>query len=294
MHGAELPGKVFCFGFLLALLSLAGCRTPEPQNEVNTDVAPLVEAGDRAVARADYGTAIASYRQAFQRTPWNTRLKRALAAAHAERAARSRDQAGLGGLRSAEEDLRAALALYPDDDQLQKNLAIVLVEQAAREADPVRAGAMREEARGFSPEVVEAVPVVQVRLERQLDLAHESIERGQLEAAITTLEGLLANHPEHAGVTILLARARVRQGSELAQRGDLAGAGAALDRAVELYASLDHCRAEACETAELEMAHQNRIRAWLYANRFENARRALLDAEAAGLSFPKLRESLPD
>jgi tetratricopeptide (TPR) repeat protein len=273
---------------------LAGCVSSQRQSVTEMDVTALIESGDRALARADYDTAVASYQQALERTPWNTRLKRALAAAYAKRAASARDQEGLAGLRLAEDDLRAALQLLPDDEALRRNLAVVLVEQAARQGDPARAGAMREEARGFAPDVVEAAPVVQVRVERQLDLAYELIERGQFEAAIETLERLHAQHPEHAGVSALLARAQIQQGTRLAERGNFSAAGACLDRAIELYAILDHCRADACDVGEFELAHQNRIRLWLHANNLENARRALSDAEAMGLSFPELREALPD
>jgi tetratricopeptide (TPR) repeat protein len=286
---------LLCGLLVPALSCLAACGATRSQLERSEDtetVAPLVATAERAVAREDYDTAIASYGEAYARTPWNLRLKRALAAAYAERAAHSREQKRLGALRAAERDLRTALRLFPDDPALQRNLGIVLLEQAAREMDASRAGALREEARRYAPDVVEETPIVQVRLERRLDLAFELIELGKLEAAIGELERIHAEYPEHAGATRLLARAQVRKGTELAARANYEGAGVRFGRAVELYASLEHCRTGECERADLKLAHQNRITAWLNANRRDEARRALEDASLAGLRFPELRREL--
>ncbi len=255
-------------------------------------MASLVAAAEHALERADYDTAVASYREAYTRTPWNTRLARALAAAYAERAAASRDQGGLAKLRAAERDLGAALELLPDEPALQRSLAVVLVDRAALELDPTRAGALREAARAIAPDVVEAAPLETLALERRLDLAHELASQGRLEAALDDLERLHAKHPEYAGATLLLARTQVRKGSESAERGHHRRAGACFDRAVELYASLENCVDDACKREELALAHQNRIIAWLNANRLNEARLALEDAGRAGLSFPELRREL--
>ncbi len=257
-------------------------------------MAPLIAAAERALASSDYDTAVASYQEAYALTPWNVRIARALAAAYAERAAAARNEGGLEGLRAAERDLREALELLPDELALQRSLAVVLVEQAARELDPSRAGALREEARGIAPEVVEEAPLVQLHLERRLDLALELAREGRLEAAIDDLERIRAEHPQHVGATLLLARTQVRKGTEIAARGQYERAGAWFDRAVALYGSLESCRADECEPEELVLAHQNRITTWLNANRPDEARRALEDAGRAGLRFPELRRALAE
>ena len=284
-----------CAGLIAALACLSACGAARPQpgrSEQARAVAPLVAEAERAIAEADYDTAIASYRKAYARTPWNIRLKRALAAAYAERAAAERDRGGLTGLRAAERDLGAALELLPDEPALLRSLAVVLVEQAALELDPVRAGVLRETARTLAPDVVEAAPLGSLALERRLDLAHELAREGRLEAALDDLERLHAVHPEHTGVTLLLARTQVRQGGERAAGGQYQGAGVCFERALELYAGLENCATGACEPEELALAHQNRITAWLNANRRDEARRALEDAERAGLRFPELRRAL--
>lgn len=277
----------------LACLSACGAaRLPPGRSEQARAVAPLVAEAERALAEADYDTAVASYRKAYAHTPWNLRLKRALAVAHAERAAAERDRGGFTGLRAAERDLGAALELLPDEPALLRSLAVVLVEQASLELDPVRAGVLRETARALAPDVVEAAPLGSLALERRLELAYELAREGRLEAALDDLERLHAVHPEHTDVTLLLARTQVRQGGERAAAGQHRGAGVCFERALELYAGLENCATGACDTQELALAHQNRIIAWLNANRRDEAGRALEDAERAGLRFPELRKAL--
>ncbi|MFQ5515775.1 MAG: tetratricopeptide repeat protein [Myxococcota bacterium] len=291
LTGIQRPTRV---GTSILLLAVgAACTSPdvpEPRHEVS--VSARIEAAERAMRRADYDTAIGAYRDAFQRTPWNTRLGRTLAAAYVKRATQSRHSGGVPGLREAEKDLRAALELVPEDGTLRRSLAVVLVEQAARQGDPARAGALREEARSYAPELVDTMPVRQVRVERKLDLAYELIERGQLDAGIDALERLHRAHPSHAATTGLLARAYVQRADGLAVLGDLTRAGEALDRAVALYDELEGCPGEACAREELRLAHHNRIHLWLNAERLSEARAALREAEAVGLSFSELREAL--
>ncbi len=278
---------------LVALLSLlAGCRTPPPRSVPNSDATSLIEAAERSLLESDYDAAIDAYQAAYARTPWNTRLRNALAATYARRAALARGEGDRAGLRRATADLRAGLKLAPDDENLGRNLAIVLIEEASRTGDPARAAALREEAGTYAPDLVAAAPVVQVRLERQLDLAYELIQRGQSDAAVETLERLHAAHPEHAATMVLLARSRVRLATQLAARRNFSAAERSLARAVDLYARLDHCRSDSCERSELALAHENRIRVLLHADRLEAARGALAAAEAAGLSFPELRPRL--
>ncbi len=257
-------------------------------------MAPLVAEAERALARSDYDTAIASYRKAYARTPWNDRLARALAAAYAERAVAERDEGGLAGLRAAERDLGAALELLPDEPALQRSMAVVLVDQARLELDPVRAGVLRETARAIAPDVVEAAPIGSLALERRLDLAHQLAREGRIEAAVDDLERLHAVYPQHTDVTLLLARTQVRKGGERAARGQYPGAGICFERAVELYASLENCATGVCEPEELALAHQNRIIAWLNANRPDEARLALEEAQRAGLCFPELKRALAE
>ena len=127
-----------------------------------------------------------------------------------------------------------------------------------------------------------------------MDLAYELIDRGQLDAAIDQLERIHARYPTHEGAAVLLAQVQVRKGTELAELSDYDAAGARFGRAVELYASLEHCREGACERGDLELAHRNRITLWLNAHRRDEARQALVDARVAGLQFPELGRELGD
>lgn len=277
-------GRVF---LLLALLAACAGGVREGANlEQPQSVTPIIAAAERARERGDFDAAIAGYQQAIARTPWNSLLEGHLAASYVERATHSRDEGGIEGVRAAEQDLRRALELLPNDAAIQRSLATVLVDLANRQLDPARARALREEAGSLAPEVVEATPVVQPRLERRLDLAYELLERGQTEAGIERLVRIHAEHPDHAPATRLLAQARVRLGNKLAERGDYLAAGEELDLAVTLYAELGNCRRELCELAELRLAHQNRIAAWANAARPEQARVARKEAETLGLRFP--------
>lgn len=276
------------------LASLAACAGSPPSAEPEAhpqSVGVLVDRATVARARGDYDATILSYRAALDRTPWNTRLQRALAVSYAERGARHRRR---GSLPSAERDLRDALLVLPGDPDLERSLAVILIERAERVFDPAQSQLLRSEARALAPALVDATPPVRADLERRLDLAFELIQRGQLEAGIARLEALHRGAPDHPGVARLLAEARVRQATLLSQKLDHAGAARALDRAVELYLPFGACGSGSCELEEVRRAHHNRIVAWLSAHQADSARRALEDAERLGLEFPELRSAVGD
>jgi tetratricopeptide (TPR) repeat protein len=189
----------------------------------------LIERAERARQTRDFDAALAAYREALERTPWNTRLQRALAVTYADRGARERDE---GQLPAAERDLREALRLAPEDAEFKENLAVVLLERASLDLDQPRAAERRQEARQLAPQLAESAPRVNATVERRLDLAYELLERGQMEAGIERLDQLLADEPQRADVRVLLAQAHVRQGNEYSRRSRFAAAAEELDRAV--------------------------------------------------------------
>jgi len=238
--------------------------------------------------RGDYDTAIDSYSQALEQTPWNTRIQSALAMTYADRATAQRNE---GRLPSAEADLRKALELEPDDLRLQQNLATVLVERSALELDAERALEQRAEAEALSPGVTDRQPMLDAGLERRLDLAYELIERGQYDAGIERLTSLHADYPEDPQVTRLLGQSLVRQGDALAGRGHLEAASDTFDQAVALYAGAPGCEAPGwtgCPGDDVRTAHHNRIVNAINAAERDRALAALDDAEAVGLRFPDL------
>ncbi len=272
---------------VLALVLASECASPGPERAAPRGVAPLIERAERAIERGDYDAAIPAYEQALEITPWNTRVTRALAAAHAERGARRRAE---GSLPSAETDLRRALELQPDDAELRFNLAVVLIERADLDLDPARAVGMRAEAARLAPELYAGSPAVNALLERRLELAYELLERGQLEAGASRLAWLQADYPDEPRVRRLRAQAEVAIGGRLYERGDFAGAAEYYGRAVALYTG---CAADVCAREEVALAHQNRVVALFEASSTAGARAALEQAEAQGLRFPKLRAMLP-
>ena len=233
-------------------------------------VGPLVQSAEQAFDRGDYDAAIAAYVEALERTPWNDRLVANLVAAYAARAESAREQPGVEPLERAAADLRRALELRPDDPLLRANLARVLVEQANRVGE-------------------------RPLLERRLDLAFELLERGQLEAGIFRLEALRRDYPESRSAALLLGQALGRLASQLEAQAEHASAAESFGRAVEVLAEICPCppgESAACDGAELRLAHHNRIVSWINADRPADARAALLEAEAAGLEFPRLRRAL--
>ncbi len=281
-----------------ALLALAvGCLTrTEPEVSVQ-GVGPLVQSAEQAFDRGDYDAAITAYVQALERTPWNDRLVANLVAAYAARAESAREQPGAAALERAAADLQRARELRPDDPLLRANLARVQVEHAGRlgVADPERASELRTEARRLDPALEAGAGEVRPLLERRLDLAFELLERGQLEVGLFRLEALGRDYPESREVALLLGQALGRLASQLEAQGEYARAAETFGRAVDVLAELGPCapgEAAACGEAEIRLAHHNRIVSWLNAARPADARTALLEAESAGLEFPRLRRVL--
>lgn len=278
--------------FALQFIACASTPVTDPvaQSENPLGIAPLIAEAERAMQRGDLDAAVSAYREALDQTPWNKRVARALAGAHASRALRLREQRSLPG---AERELRAARLLQPDDVDLGRSLAVVLLERAALEHDADRAGAMRAEALELAPDLRPGDRNLQAALERRLDLAFELLERGQLEAGIARLSQLRAEHPERDDVLRLLAQAHVRHGNALFSQRNFGGAAAAFERAVIAYQPLGLCEQGGCQRAEVELAHHNRIVALLEAASTREARAALAQANTLGLVFPELRDALP-
>ena len=279
---------------LLATLCAAcaggGAEPAEERKTVEQGVAPLVTRADRSRARGDYAVAIDLYAQAYQRTPWNERLKQSLAASYTEKAQRARSE---GELRTAEQDLRQALALYPDDQDFRRNLAIVLLESAQREQDEARATQLLAELRTLAPDLEVPNRVTKAGVERRLDLAFELLERGQVDAGVEALEAVHRDFPSEPAPTRLLAQAIARQADAFTERTNFQAAGEALDRAVALYAELLPCNeAERCKREEFSVLAQNRITAWYNAREFDRARSALAEARALGFKYPELDTEL--
>jgi tetratricopeptide (TPR) repeat protein len=244
-----------------------------------------VSGAEEAEAQGDLDTAIARYRQAWERDPGNDRLRRALVAAYVERARRVRAEEGVSGLEAAERDLRAARQLAPEDPAVRQSLAALLADRATREMSQEKAQALRDEARGLDVGLSRTGEDYRPRVERRLDLAFELVERGQLDAGIERLEAIHAEHPGYPAATRLLGRSLARKALLRAERGRHAEAGALLDRAVGVYAELE---SPSELRDEIRGVHHNRIVAWLNAARPEDAQRALAEAEQAGFRFPEL------
>jgi tetratricopeptide (TPR) repeat protein len=274
-----------------------GCgsfRAEEPPSADEPTASELLEAAESAKRVGDYDAAIAGYREALARTPWNERAKGGLAQSLAERAAVARLEPGVKGIDRAIADLREAQELAPANETLRRNLAVVLVERADRTLDPAEAVLYREEARAFDAGVAGASPGRRPDIERRLDLAQQLLERGQLDAGIERLDALLRENPGHPDTARLLARALAQRGAALAQRGNHPAAAADFDRAVATYAMAGLCPESPCEDPDVRLAHRNRIVAWLNASRPDEARRALEEAEAQGIDFPELRRALSE
>jgi tetratricopeptide (TPR) repeat protein len=272
-----------------------GCGTPTDPAEraaIERGVAPLIQRGDVARETGNYDLAISSYREALERTPWNTRFARLLAVSYAERAAKHRETPGPEGLRAAESDLRRALDIDSEDLTFKRNLAVVLVERARIEVDEERARAFREQAEALDPLIVASSPAVSLSVERRLDLAYDLLQRGQIDVGVRRLEALHAEHPGRVDVTRLLAQALVRRGQQAADRRDYPSARGALDRAVAMYDELEPCDGERCDAAELRGAHYNRLVVLIESNEIDAARVARDAASRLGLTFPALNREL--
>jgi tetratricopeptide (TPR) repeat protein len=285
----------------LAQLSLAvawaiasSCATPSEPDLSQPAPSPasvgeLVERGEEARDRGDLDTAVEAFREALERTPWNDRIRKALAVSLADRAERSHASGKFVGVSAAERDLREALVLLPEDPVLRRNLGIVLLDLASRSMDPERAADLEAEARELLPAGESDLPTADALRERRIDMAMELIGRGQVEAGIGRLAALHAERPADVEIGLLLAQAHAAHGAARMQQQRLVAAAEAYDRAVAVLSSFDAAQLPA---GELEQAHRNRVIAWVNAERPEAARGALQDAERAGFRLSSLRRAL--
>jgi tetratricopeptide (TPR) repeat protein len=296
IRSAAVALRVICVALMCACVGGSagpeGSSSPEPDT---AGVAPVVARAEAAVAQGDFDTGIDAYREAYERTPWNTRLQSALAAAYAGRAAKLRTKpGGAAGLALADGDLREALVISPDQPELERSLAAVLLDRASFARDDDEAAAFRAEADGLAPDLVAQTPLLRMSAERRLDVAFDLLERGQLDAGIDQLEALVSDDPESTAGVRLLAQALVRKGGVQRQRADYEGASRSYARAVTLYAQLLPCDGTRCDAAELELAHRNRIHAALDGANYAEARAALTEAQGLGLDFGDLEARWPE
>ncbi|MGH2899165.1 MAG: tetratricopeptide repeat protein, partial [Solirubrobacteraceae bacterium] len=258
-------------------------------------VAPIVARGESAIAAGDLSAGVDAYREAYERTPWNTRIQNSLVAAYAARAEKERTKpGGTKGLALAEQDLRAALEISPKNPELERNLAVVLLDQAGLSPDDAEAARLRAEANALAPDLVAETPALRLGVERRLDIAYDLLQRGQLDAGIDQLQALVRDDPESVPATRLLAQALVRKGGVQTQRHDYPGARQSFTNAVELYARLLPCDGTRCDKAELELAHRNRVDGLLDAEQYEDARAALAEARGLGIDLSDLEKKWPE
>ena len=258
-------------------------------------VAPIVSRAESAIASGDLDAGIDAYREAFERTPWNTRIASSLVAAYASRAEKERVKpGGAKGLALAEADLREALAIAPKKTELERSLAAVLLDEASFASEDAEVDRLRSEANTLAPDLVVGTPALKLGVERRLDLAFDLLERGQLDPGIDQLQALVRDHPESDPAARLLAQALVRKGGVQTQRADYPGARQSFAAAVEIYARLLPCDGTRCDMTELELAHRNRIGSLLDAEAFEEARAALAEAQGLGLSMDELQKKWPE
>ena len=282
----------------LSCACVGGSAEPKDAPDAASDpagVAPIVARAEAATASGDLDASVAAWREAYERTPWNTRLASSLVAAYVARAEQERTKpGGSKGLALAEADLRKALLIAPKQPEVERSLAIVLLERASLAADDADADRFRSQAAALAPELAAQTPVLRLPVERRLDIAFDLLERGQLDAGIDQLQSLVRDYPQSSGAAKLLAQAWVRKGDLQTRRGDYAGARQAYASAVELYARLLPCDGTRCDPADLETAHRNRISALLDAASFDEARAALAEAKGVGLRFDDLERKWPE
>jgi tetratricopeptide (TPR) repeat protein len=293
VHAAGL--RVFCLALICACVG--GSADPGADSAASdaAGVAPIVARAEASVASGDLDAGIEAYREAYERTPWNTRIASSLVAAYVARAEKKRTKpGGAKGLDLAEADLRAALAIAPKQPAVERSLATVLLERAALVKDDAEASLLREEAAALAPDLATSTPVQRLPVERRLDIAYDLIEREQLDAALDQLDALVRDYPQNTAAAQLQAQALVRKGGVQTRRGDYKSARQSYTRAVEVYARLTPCDGTRCTPDELELAHRNRISSALDGANYDAARAALVEAKAVGLSFPDLEQKWPE
>lgn len=294
VHAAAL--RLACAALLCSCVAKSG---PEPGTSSaagdTAGVAPIVARGESAIAAGDLDAGIDAYREAYERTPWNTRIASSLVAAYAARAQKERTKpGGAKGVALAETDLREALAISPKNPELERSLAAVLLDQAGFSADDAEVDRLRAEANALAPDLVTGTPALKLGVERRLDIAFDLLERGQLDAGIDQLQALVRDHPESDPAARLLAQALVRKGGVQTQRGDHPAARESYASAVELYARLLPCDGTRCDMAELTLAHRNRVGSLLDAEAYEEARAALAEAQGVGVNLDDLQRKWPE
>jgi len=294
VHAAVL--RLGCLALWCACVG--GSAEPKGASGAASDaagVAPIVARAEAAVASDDLDSGVAAYREAYERTPWNTRIASSLVAALVARAEKARTKPGGSvGLALADADLREALAITPKQPGLERSLAIVLLERAALARDDAEVDHLRAEAEALAPDLTAQTPTVRLPIERRLDIAFDLLERGQLDAGIDQLQSLVREYPKSVEAARLLAQALVRKGGVQTQRADYAGARQSYASAIELYARLQPCDGTRCEQADLVLAHRNRISSALDAGSFDEARAALAEAKGLGLRFDDLEHKWPE
>jgi tetratricopeptide (TPR) repeat protein len=294
VHGALL--RVSCVALWCACVG--GCAEPNAGSGASGDpagVAPIVARAEASIASGDLDAGIEAYREAYERTPWNTRIASSLVAAYVTRAEKKRTKpGGAKGLELAEADLRAAAEIPPKQPAVERSLATVLIERAALVRDDDEAERLRAEAAALAPDLAAQTPAVRLPVERRLDIAYDLIERNQLDAGLDQLQSLVRDYPQNTAAAQLLAQALVRKGDEQTRRGDYTGARQSYSAAIEVYARLMPCDGTRCTQADLEVAHRNRIMSALDASNFAEARAALAEAEGVGLHFDDLERKWPE
>lgn len=294
LHAALL--RVACLALWCACVG--GSPDPNAGSGASGDaagVAPIVSRAEASVASGDLDAGIEGYNEAYERTPWNTRIASSLVAAYVARAEQKRTKpGGAQGLGLAEADLRAALAIAPKDSAVERSLATVLLERSALAKDDAEADELREQAAVLAPDLAAQTPLQRLPVERRLDIAFDLIQRDQLDAALDQLQSLLRDYPQNTAAAQLMAQALVRKGGVQTRRGDYKGARETYAAAIEVYARLMPCDGTRCTQAELELAHRNRIASALDSGNYEAARAALAEAVAVGLSFPDLVQKWPE
>jgi len=294
VHGALL--RLCCLALWCACVG--GSAEPKAGAGAASDpagVAPIVSRAEAAIASGELDAGVDAYREAYERTPWNTRIASSLVAAYVARAEKERTKpGGAAGLALADADLRAALVLAPKQPGLERSLATVLLERASLARDDDEAERLRAEASALAPDLAAQTPVVRLPVERRLDIAFDLIEREQLDAGLDQLQSLVRDYPQNTAAAQLLAQALVRKGGVQTRRGDYTGARQSYAGAIEVYARLMPCDGTRCNQADFALAHRNRISAALDAASFDEARAALAEAKGLGLRFDDLERKWPE
>jgi len=295
-HSVAACLRALCLAAVAIAGAACGGAASDPAREsAAAGVAPIVARAEAAQSSGDVDGAITGYSAALERTPWNGRLRSQLVAAYTQRAeAKRKKPGGAKGLALAEQDLRSAHELAPDDSTVSRSLAAILIERAAFERDDTLAAQLRAEANQLSPDLAAQNPERRLPVETRIDLAFDLIDRGSIDAGIDQLRAVVREYPSNTKARRLLAQALVRLGTDQTQSRDYDGAAASFSEAVEQYAQMLPCDGQRCDSSELELAHRNRIISAMDAGRVDLARSAYAEAKAIGLSLDDLLQRFPE